>query len=332
MKILFRSRKELFSDVDKHLKVLYAPSKRTTNNLRWYLLLAAVLTPFAYVMATMFAATFNPDLPGQLVVATTELRANLNGKVKRILVKPGDKIESNQMLVELDSPELRLKLDKLRPFTSEIAIEAATAQQIAANSINLQNEVVQLFESLHREGAMSSAELLESEVQLNSQKLSLLKLNRQLLIDQMTLDGTPVDNLRQEREREWLTNQLGQLTLYSTGEGRVAELLVNEGEYVGSGTLLMRIEQANEPLIWIYLKPNLGPRATAGQRLKVRLPDGKWLRAVVIDQSDLARRLPTGLNTGLRSDRLALQVPARFLEPLPVGWRVNQLPLDVRFD
>ena len=43
---------------------------------------------------------------------------------------------------------------------------------------------------------------------------------------------------------------------------------------MGPGTLLMRIEQAEEPLLWVYLEPKQGREARPGQLLEVEMPDG----------------------------------------------------------
>lgn len=93
----------------------------------------------------------------------------------------------------------------------------------------------------------------------------------------------------------------------------------------------MRIEEDEEPLVWVYLPPKQARQARDGQELEVELPDGSWIEAIVIDQADMARRLPPGLNGSPGANNLALQVPARFIEPLPSMWRFDQLPLRVRF-
>ena len=169
------------------------------------------------------------------------------------------------------------------------------------------------------------------EVELNAQKLVLLELERRLRQDDFPYKGEPIQNLRDARERNWIDGRLKLLNLRALSDGRVAEVLVNQGENVGSGTLLMRIEAHEEPLVWVYLPPKQARQARAGQELEVKMPDGNWLEAIVIDQADLARRLPPGLNGSPGANNLALQVPVRFVEPLPAMWRVNQLPLRVRF-
>lgn len=332
MKVRFSSSKERAPDQDNGLKVLYGPGKRVAYKLRWYLIVALVSSPLVFLAGRLLFEALRPEMPAQLSVPSTELRAGVSGVIRELPVQTGQTVQAGQLLVQLDNPDWRLRLEQLQPADLRRDDNLGrSAQAIARNTIQLQDQMVDLYKGLQREGGLSSAELLQSEVQLNAQKLALLELQRRLRQDDMPYSGEPIQNLRDARERDWINGRLKQLSLRSEGPGRVAEVLVNQGENVGPGTLLMRIEQAEEPLLWVYLEPKQGREARPGQLLEVEMPDGSWLEAALIDQADLARRLPPGLSAGLGANKLALQVPARFLEPLPAPWRVNQLPLRVRF-
>lgn len=332
MKVRFSSSKERAPDQDNGLKVLYGPGKRAAYKLRWYLIVALVSSPLVFLAGRLLFEALRPEMPAQLSVPSTELRAGVSGVIRELPVQTGQTVKAGQLLVQLDNPDWRLRLKQLQPadLRRDDGLGRA-AQAVARNTIQLQDQMVDLYKGLQRQGGLSSAELLQSEVQLNAQKLALLELQRRLRQDDLPYSGEPIQNWRDARERDWINGRLKQLDLRSEGPGRVAEVLVNQGENVGPGTLLMRIELAEEPLLWVYLEPKQGREARPGQLLEVEMPDGSWLEAAVIDQADLARRLPPGLSTGLAASKLALQVPARFLKPLPAAWRVNQLPVRVRF-
>ena len=332
MKVRFSSSKERAPDQDNGLRVLYGPGKRVAYKLRWYLIVALVSSPLLFVAGRLLFEALSPEMPAQLSVPSTELRASVSGTISALPVKVGQKVTSGQLLVQLDNPEWRLRLEQLQPGDLQRDDSLGrSAQAIAASTVNLQDQMVDLYKGLQRQGGLSSAELLQSEVELNAQKLALLELQRRLRQDDFPYRGEPIQNLRDAREREWINGRIKLLSLRSDSAGRVAEVLVNQGENVGPGTLLMRIEQAEEPLLWVYLLPRQAREARPGQILEVEMPDGSWLEAAVINQPDQARRLPTGLSSGLEANNLALQVPVRFLEPLPSVWRVDQLPLRVRF-
>jgi len=63
----------------------------------------------------------------------------------------------------------------------------------------------------------------------------------------------------------------------------------------------------------------------------VRMPNGDWLEAHVVQAVDSAGRTPTVLRGPFTASEMGLQVAARFDHPLPAKWRIDQLPLNVRF-
>lgn len=93
----------------------------------------------------------------------------------------------------------------------------------------------------------------------------------------------------------------------------------------------MRIERQEDPLLWIYLEPQNISYAAIGQALRVRMPNGDWLEAHVVQAVDSAGRTPTVLRGPFTASEMGLQVAARFDHPLPAKWRIDQLPLNVRF-
>jgi multidrug resistance efflux pump len=340
MKVRFDSSKELRPDQDNGLKVLYGPSKRVAYRLRWYLILALVLSPLVYVFGRITLDLLRVEVPAQLQVPSTEIRALESGTIADVGVEVGERVEPGDLLLRLDNPDWRLRLDQLQPASADNPNGLGNSATSLQNStVRLQGQVVQLFKGLHREGATSSAELLRSEVDLNMQRLALLELERRLRQERFQVEGEPIQNLRDGRERNWLAARLDLLSIRADNPGRVSELLVNKGESVGPGTLLMRVERAEEPLLWIYLRPRDAELARPGGSVEVRMPDDSWLKARILQQADLARLLPRGLRSSvggeglasLGADGLALQLPARFEKALPLQWRVDQLPVKVRF-
>jgi multidrug resistance efflux pump len=280
------------------------------------------------------------EVPAQLQVPSTEIRALESGTIADVGVEVGERVEPGDLLLRLDNPDWRLRLDQLQPASADNPNGLGNSATSLQNStVRLQGQVVQLFKGLHREGATSSAELLRSEVDLNMQRLALLELERRLRQERFQVEGEPIQNLRDGRERDWLAARLDLLSIRADNPGRVSELLVNKGESVGPGTLLMRVERAEEPLLWIYLRPRDAQLARPGGSVEVRMPDDSWLKARILQQADLARLLPRGLRSSvggeglasLGADGLALQLPARFEKALPLQWRVDQLPVKVRF-
>jgi multidrug resistance efflux pump len=71
-------------------------------------------------------------------------------------VKTGERIKEGQLLMQLDNPEWRLRLEQLKPGNLQRDDELArSAETIANNTIGLQEQMVKLYRGLQREGGLS---------------------------------------------------------------------------------------------------------------------------------------------------------------------------------
>lgn len=332
MKIRFNSDKERNPTQDGGLKVLYAPGKRGAFRLRWYLILLLISSPLLWVFGRLGVGYLRVEAPAQIEVPVVELRAREAGTVAELLVKAGDHVQPGQRLLSLDNPEWRLRIQQLQPGEVPVASSPSTeALQLQQRAIELARQRVNQVQALLAQGAATRGELLNAQAELNTQQQVLLDLQARLRAQRSQAEGDPLQLLREDRERQWLQSRLDGLQFTASEEGRVAEVLVSIGENVGPGTLLLRLERSAEPLLLIYLEPRFAGYAEPGHPLEVRMPDGSWRSARVLQAADSARRLPAGMQKPFTVSQMGLLVPAEFEQPLPPLWRVDQLPLKVRF-
>lgn len=335
MKIRFDSRKELNPTQEQGLSVLYAPSKRAAFRVRWYLILLLVASPLIWLGGRLAYGMLMIDAPAQLRLPILEVRARDAGRVEQLFVRAGDQVRVDQPLANLDNPEWRARLAQLSAVPANTtrlsnAKLGGRERQLLRTRIARSEDRVRVLEDLVIRGAVSRGEVLAAQSELDSFKADLLAFERR-----EQLANQPLSDEREKAERtaeqKWLQTRLAALPVKAAQSGRVAEVLVNPGENVGAGTLLMRIEQLDEPLLWIYLEPLNISYAGIGQPLRVRMPDGKWLAARVVQAVDSAGRTPTVLRGPFAASEMGLQVAAKFDQPLPPRWRIDQLPLNVRF-
>ena len=332
MKIRFNSDKERNPTQDGGLKVLYAPGKRGAFRLRWYLILLLISSPLLWVFGRLGVGYLRVEAPAQIEVPVVELRAREAGTVAELLVKAGDHVQPGQRLLSLDNPVWRLRIQQLQPGEVPVASSPSTeALQLQQRAIELARQRVNQVQALLAQGAATRGELLNAQAELNTQQQVLLDLQARLRAQRSQAEGDPLQLLREDRERQWLQSRLDGLQFTASEEGRVAEVLVSVGENVGPGTLLLRLERSAEPLLLIYLEPRFAGYAEPGHPLEVRMPDGSWRSARVLQAADSARRLPAGMQKPFTVSQMGLLVPAEFEQPLPPLWRVDQLPLKVRF-
>lgn len=336
MKIRFDSRKELNPTQEQGLTVLYAPGKRMAFRVRWYLILLLVASPLIWLGGKLVYGMLMIDAPAQLRLPILEVRARDAGRVEQLFVKAGEQVRIDQPLANLDNPEWRARLAQLAAIPPDETRLSNTKlgdreRQLLRTRIARAEDRVQVLEDLVIRGAVSRGEVLAAQSELDSFRADLLAFERR----EQQANQLPVGDEREKAQRiaeqKWLQTRLAALPVTAAQSGRVAEVLVNPGENVGAGTLLMRIEQLEDPLLWIYLEPLNISYAAIGQPLRVRMPDGEWLTAHVVQAVDSAGRTPTVLRGPFAASEMGLQVAARFDRPLSPRWRIDQLPLNVRF-
>ncbi|ANJ56672.1 hypothetical protein PS874_04856 [Pseudomonas fluorescens] len=336
MKIRFDSRKELHPTQEQGLTVLYAPSKRAAFRVRWYLILFLVASPLIWLGGKLAYSMLMIDAPAQLRLQILEVRAREAGRVEQLFVMAGDQVRVDQPLVHLDNPEWRARLSQLAAMPKDTTRAASTQleareRQLLRTRVGRAEQRVQTLQELVYRGAVSRGEVLAAESELDAFRADLLALERREQLARQSPLSVEREIIQQNAEQQWLKTRLAALSINAAQSGRVAEVLVNPGENVGAGTLLMRIERLEEPLLWIYLEPLNISYAAIGQPLRVRMPDGEWLTAHVVQSVDSAGRTPTVLRGPFAASEMGLQVAARFDRPLSLRWRIDQLPLNVRF-
>lgn len=339
MNVRFSSSKEKHPDQENGLKVLYGPAKRPGHRLRWYLILALVASPLFWMVAQLLSGLVHRDVPAQIELRSDEIRALESGRIEELPVQVGSPVQRGQLLARLSNPEWELRQRQLEPLSTLMlsarqgsvdASETRLARALQARAIALQTRNVTLYRGLQRAGGLSSAEVIQAEGALNNQRLAQVDLERRLRLERQQGEGAAIDVLRTDQEHRWIKHRLERLVHIAQSPGRVIDIRVEKGENVGPGTVLMRVEKQEAPVLWVYLRPEHSAEAWPGRRVEVAMPDGSWRAASILSQADLAKRLPPGLAEGIGASGLSLRVPARFLEPLPPRWRVDQLPLTVR--
>ncbi|KIP97693.1 MULTISPECIES: biotin/lipoyl-binding protein [Pseudomonas] len=333
MKIRFNSPKERHPTQDNGVEVLYAPGKRLAFRLRWYLILFLILLPALWLAGRYGLELVRIEAPALVRLPTLEVRAMQPGQVRNIAVQAGDHVDVGAPLVELDNPEWRLRLNLLQgsaaPAAAPLGDLGTRNRAVLQSLVNRASQRVNDTRRLVQQGAATRGELVEAQNALDSRQAELLAFERSLS------GGGSSESDRYERqqqlERQWLTGQLQQLKVAASEPGRIAEVVTAPGENVGPGTLLMRLERSGPAQLWVYLDPKDVEHATPGSQLDVRLPDGGWTRAEVINPAESANPLPSDLRQPFRSPTRGLMVPARFTEPLANEWRVDSLPVRVRF-
>lgn len=336
MKIRFDSRKEQNPTQENGLDVLYAPGKRLAFRIRWYLILFLVASPLLWLVGKLLYGLLLIEAPAQLRMPMQEVRARDAGRVEVLYVKTGEQVRADEPLVSLDNPEWRARLSQLAAMPTEapatrVSDLGAGERQLLKARIGHSEQRIQQLVSLVQQGAATQGEVLAAQTERDGLRSDLLAFEARERSARQPSQGFDREVVQQNAEQQWLKTRLAALSVTSPESGRIAEVLVTPGENVGPGTLLMRLERVAAPLLWIYLEPVNINYADIGQPLRVRMPDGGWLDAHVVQAVDSAGRTPVDLRGPFADSHMGLQVAAQFDQPLPARWKIDQLPLNVRF-
>ena len=95
------------------MKVPYAPAKRATPKLRWYLILTGVSAPLIILVAGLIGRSISITADGSIALQRYELRAAASGYVQQVNVALQSNVGEGSVVVRLQDPELEANLARL---------------------------------------------------------------------------------------------------------------------------------------------------------------------------------------------------------------------------
>jgi cobalt-zinc-cadmium efflux system membrane fusion protein len=244
-------------------------------------------------------------LPNQQVRVTTPL----TGTVVRLLVQPGDRVQQNQALAVLTSPDLAgLRTEALdrqteaqgaiqtaeadlrlaqRNYDRQVQVGNATIRQ-AETEFKLAQERYNRDKELAAQGAIASRTVLESEAQLAAARAELTEAQSRMGVSEAAAqleraksavqvaqshlklsDDSYQTRLRQLNIRP---NADGLVTVVAPISGTIAEQTITLGESVNeAGVPLMTIVNGNGIGVTANIYEKDLPRISQGQRVRVRV-------------------------------------------------------------
>ena len=206
---------------------------------------ALIFTPYAANAERLQGITApNADVTLSFVVP---------GRVSDVLVKEGDTIEKDQLLVNLyDEPE-RIQSEQLKMLSEDRTKIYAAKAELAQKKVDLKK--VKLAQA---KGAASDWEVEH------------LKLN--VRIAELSLKSAVLEQEQYRRRYDHAQSQLEQMRLVAPIAGRIEDISVEVGESIGSLGPVIRIVQ-NDPLwIDVPVPMNQAGELEAGQKVWIRFP------------------------------------------------------------
>jgi len=339
------------------LPLRYAAARRKVPRLRWYLLLALVTAPLLYFSGNIFLAAIWDSSPGFVVLNEVVVRAEAPGIVHTTMregaaVQPALPLGTLQVQAAatgLTAPDTRgadLTALALARRAHAQALSAAHArvkqaqgllplvrQQVAVAARRLAD-----LDRLLVQGAATAAERGQAQGQWAAAEADRLRAEAELENARQALQTLAADAPVQS-DGAAAGNALSatsghaalQRNVVAPSPGNQLHWLVRDGEWVAQGTDLAIVYLPDAPLVRVYISPSDMLDAQVGVRTELLFMDGVRLPATVVRVGVEASRIPPERVGPLATRMQSIVAELKPDAPLPMHYRINSLPLDVRF-
>jgi HlyD family secretion protein len=231
--------------------------------------------------------------PGTLVPREIRwIAAQTDGRVDRVVVRPGAAVEPDTVLVEMSNPDLMQQTDEAR-----FALEAAKAeftdtelrlknqeldQRAALGAARAEYESARLQaeaeNDLADEGIVSAIDARRSELQAEQRKLQLEIEEERLAQFSRTLDAQlSVQRARLDQSRNAYERRLEQvesLQVRAGLSGVLTQVEVEEGQRIGLGANIARVARPDELMAELQVPETQARDVQIGQRVDVDTRNG----------------------------------------------------------
>ena len=347
MKVKFHLEKNKQPTTDNGMKVLYGNAKRSGYRIRWYAILALVLSPIFAMLYYFFQQYVLTIAPGIITTEPVILTASQDAVVESINIKEGDEVSSNQFLMELKDSALdndiiflrhelkkikvnnKIKKDNLTYYT--LAIDNAKSSFININRIKIN------YDKYIKEGKVSQVDYaailgMYSNAQNLVTNANIMYSKAKIDDNQRDIAGAIAGVIRNlNKELVTKLSQYDSLFIRSPYIGNIVEINAVIGQRVKEGDYLATVSSKLPPFVIAYLNPKYIDKAKEGSLVTIILPSGVRLKGEVSLAIKTASKLPTQLAKPFEGTKALLKVKVNIINELNgVSW-VEGMPVNVSF-
>ncbi|BBG65324.1 hypothetical protein NNO_0621 [Hydrogenimonas sp.] len=342
MKIHFESPKAGRPDVERGIKVPYAPERRKAPIWRWYLLLALILSPVIYFAWILIQPLAVITAPGFLRLELYGVDSHISGRVTGVYREINEQVQKGEPLFEVENIVLLNRIEAVRKELK--AVRKKMELDLRASIAAKKSEVTRLS-SLLRElksrckevdnliamGAATSTELMQCRRQIVELQINLIRAGEELRIDKAKLRNLSSDPkiVSLQSSLNGLMKESKLQTITAEVNGTLENIQVKKGEYVHTGKRLADIIDDRKIAIDAYFDPKYFDYLKKGDSVIVKFPDGYSVDGFILDMPRLSSRLPSDF-TLLKEQKRAVLVRIGLKNGLLQRYRVAQMPVEVR--
>jgi HlyD family secretion protein len=290
-----------------------------TSSMGWLALLA-----LGVVLAVLLTWSIYGRIPirvegqgllmrGSAVLAVT---AESSGRLKDIVVQPGDVLRPGDVVATLNQPELELQITHRRQELDAIAQQTAASDRNTAGIVSqLRQRRRDLEKKLTAEEQLVEQGLLARNVLLGSRS-ELANVDRDIVEQEGSLSGQANRLASVRRELDELLSRLETSSaVTSPYKGRVLELTADAGNLLSPGSRIVTLEAFDEPIdAVLYVPAANGKKVRPGMEARispstVKREEFGYIIGAVRSVSEYPVT-PEGLQRVLRNQTLVSQLAA----------------------
>lgn len=339
MKISFKQPPTAFET--NGLAVHYAPSKRTLPSWRWRVLVVLVLAPLLLFLARLLYDAIFVSMPGFVAVDHSLVKTPQAGRLIQSAAQ-GERVRAGDTIAVLRNELLESQRDALQASLAQTQRRAqAQAQaQATASSPAAPNPAARPLLAL-RDGQYRNLRALvdmgaATQAELDEAYAALLQARRDTAPAPVRAAPPPApDGAQQGVLSERLAEveaRIRTLRLVAPRDGMVTQVFPKAGEWLAENAEVADVRAQHAPKVEVYVDPAAASDATVGNWATIRFLDGYTHRAMVAEVKATAQRLPADRANPLVVRHHSLIAMLDPVPALPERYRINILPVDVRFD
>lgn len=225
------------------------------------------------------------EASGTIEATKVELRSKLAGTVEHFTIRPGQRVDKDQLVAEIVRNDLvaQQERDALAVLKAEAQLadlisgarqqeidEAAAAVDLAQAEYDKARADYRRAEQLFQQQALAEAEFQQVEAQLKMTESRLAAAKAKLATVQSGSRENLIDAARIELERskailKATEAQLADTKVFSPISGTVLSTNVEQGEYVSPGSSLATVADLDDMWIKVYIPTDQLPKIKLGQ-------------------------------------------------------------------
>jgi len=333
MKIRF-SPPPLVAHETNGLTVRYAPSKRQIAHWRWRILVILVISPLLIFLARLMYGSIWTAMPGFIIMDQTVIKAPLAGRLVKAppvgtYVREGDTIVELENDVLSNEHEVLLRQRERAAQWVEPQVPPPAQLPVLRSIVQQRRQQHATLRELMEEGAATQAEVAQAYAELSASLVQLKALEQEYALQNVPLPARMPPPSARLSEVE---AKLQSLKLRAPESGVVAQVFGTHGEWLNENTEVIDIRLDRPARIEAYVQPSWAKYAMVGHWATVEFLDGFTVRARVKEIKMSAQRLPADRANPLTVRHHSIIAMLEPEKPLPQGYRIHILPVNVQFD